>query len=116
MIQNCKIVRTELGYEDHPILTCWLHLEGAGWAAVFGGVALDEWDKALGKRIIMAKGFAAVKALMDTLEVKSWEKLQGQLIRAETEGSGNMCFKIGHLMKDKWFSFEEFFKGEEKQG
>jgi hypothetical protein len=47
---------------------------------------------------------------MKTLEVESWEDLKGQYVRVEFEDRGGKILRIGHLMKDKWFSFKEYFK------
>lgn len=47
---------------------------------------------------------------MKTLEVESWEELKGQYVRVEFEGWDGKILRIGHLMKDKWFSFKEYFK------
>ena len=47
---------------------------------------------------------------MKTLEVESWEDLKGTYVRVESEGWGGKIIRIGHLMKDNWFSFEEYFK------
>ena len=30
-------------------------------------------------------------------------------MRVETDGWGGKIIRIGHLMKDKWFSFKEYF-------
>ena len=46
---------------------------------------------------------------MKTFEVWSWEDLVGQYCRVETEGWGGNIIKIGHLLKDKWFSWKEYF-------
>lgn len=47
---------------------------------------------------------------MKTLEVESWEELKGQYVRVEFEDGGGKILRIGHLMKNKWFSFKEYFK------
>ena len=46
---------------------------------------------------------------MKTLEVESWEDIKGNFVRVETDGWGGKIIRIGHLMKDKWFSFKEYF-------
>ena len=50
--------------------------------------------------------------LLSTLEVNQWEELEGQYIRVKTEKQKIVA--VGHLIKDKWFSFEEFFNGEKE--
>ena len=109
MIENMKITSTMLGYEDHSILTCWLQLEGDGCGVGFGGYALDTYDKAKEKRVALGIGFDAIIEILNTLGLRSWEELPGTFVRAETEGIGGRCKRIGHLMKDRWFSFEEYF-------
>lgn len=113
-ILNAQITATMLGKEDHGIFTCELCIEGDGWGCFYGGYVLDEYDKTLKKRVCGGKSLEAINQILETLEVKKWEDLKGQYIRCETSGSGwGAITKIGHLIKDKWFSFEEFFK---KQG
>lgn len=46
---------------------------------------------------------------MKTLEVESWEALKGKYVRVEIEGCCGKILRIGHLMKDKWFSFKDYF-------
>ena len=47
---------------------------------------------------------------MKTLEVESWEELKGKYVRVEIEKWGGKIVKIGHLMKNKWFSFKDYFE------
>ena len=47
---------------------------------------------------------------MKTLEVESWEELKGKYVRVEIEGWGGKILRIWHLMKDKWFSFKDYFE------
>lgn len=109
MIENVKITATMFGKEDHGIMTCQIWVEGDGWGCCYGGYALDGFDKSKNKRYASPNGLQAIIEILNTLEVETWEKLQGQYIRVETSGWGGKITKIGHLMKDKWFSFEEFF-------
>lgn len=112
-IQNAKIVHTSLGVEDHGIFTCYLTLEGDGWGCSFGGYALDTWDETKRERVGTAIGFNAIIKLMETLDVKNWEELKGKMVRVETDGWGSRITKIGHIIKNRWFSFEEFFRKSE---
>jgi hypothetical protein len=59
--------------------------------------------------VAVSWGFQAIAEILKTLEVNSWEELPGQFVRAENQGAGMPCSKIGHLIKDQWFSFDEFF-------
>lgn len=110
MIENAKITGTQLGYGDRAIFTCYITVEGDGWACSYGGFCLDSYDKEKDERVATQIGFQAIFELMKALEVENWEDLKGQYVRVEHSGWGGKVTKIGHLIKDKWFSFEEFFK------
>ena len=107
-ILNAKITSTKLG-EEHGCLTAELFIEGSGWVCTYGGYCLDHWCSDVGEHE-STDGYGAIIELMKTLEVESWEKLNGQYVRVETTGWGGNITKIGHLMKDKWFSFKEYFE------
>lgn len=47
---------------------------------------------------------------MKTLEVESWEELKGKYVRVKIEGWGGKIIKIGHLFKNKWFSWNDYFE------
>lgn len=51
--------------------------------------------------------YGAIIELMKTLEVDKWEDLKGKYVRVHID-EHNTIDKIGHLMKDKWFSFKEY--------
>ena len=106
-VLNAIIRSTTLGYEDHNIFTFMLHLEGDGWGCGFGGYAMDTWSKEQDKRLPTAFGMACVCAVLQTLELDSWEKLPGTAVRAVTEGLGGRIVRLGHLIKDRWFNVEE---------
>lgn len=105
---NAKITSTKLG-EEHGCLTAMLYLDGGGWRCGFGGYKLDHWSAKAGE-YSSQDGYGAIIELMKTLEVSSWEELKGQYVRVEIDkyGAGKI-HRIGHLMKDKWFSFKEYF-------
>ena len=42
---NAMIRSVALEYEDHGILTCWLHLDYGGSCQGFGGYSLDKHNK-----------------------------------------------------------------------
>lgn len=107
-IENAKITKTKLG-QEHGCLTADIIVEGDSWGCAFGGYCLDHWCAEVGKHS-STDGYGAIIELMKTLEVESWEELKGQYIRVESEGWGGRILKIGHLIKDKWFSFDEYFK------
>ena len=107
-ILNAEITNTKLG-EEHGCLTADLTIEGSGWGCVFGGYCLDHWFAKPGEHH-SSDGYGAIIELMKTLEVDSWESLKGQYVRVEIEGWGGKILRVGHLMKDKWFSFKDYFE------
>ena len=108
-ILNAKITNTKLGL-DHGCLTAYIFLEGNGWGCGFGGYCLDHWFADIGDHH-SSDGYGVIIELMKTLEVESWEELKDQYIRVETQqGWGGNVIKIGHLIKDKWFSFKDYFE------
>ena len=109
-IENVVIESTMLGTEDHGIMTFFLYLNGDGWGCGFGGYCLDTFNENKKERVGVASGLQAIMEVLKTLEVDKWEDLRGTYIRCETEGSGGGITKIGHLIKDKWFSLKEFYK------
>ena len=107
-VYTAQVVGTELGREDHGIMTCFLNLKGDGWGCSFGGYALDECDIEKKKRVGTAEGMECIIRILQTVEVNSWEKLNGQYVRVKFKGQ--MIEKIGHVIKDKWFSFSDCFE------
>ena len=105
-ILNAKIISTKLG-QEHGCLTADLTIEGDGWGCGFGGYCLDRWYADIGEHS-STDGYGAIIELMKTLEVESWEDLKGKFVRVETDGWGGKIIRIGHLLKDKWFSFKEY--------
>ena len=108
-ICNAKITGTMLGKEDHGIMTCLIYCEFENGACAYGGYALDTFDKTQKKRVGVGKSIEAIMRILDCVGVDSWEQLKGKYIRIEHTGWGGGITKIGNLIKDKWFSFEEFF-------
>jgi hypothetical protein len=102
-IENARIKSTMLGTEDHGIMTAYLHLEGDGWGVGFGGYCFDEYDESANRRFGTAFGTEFILQILRTLDIESWEKLPGTVIRVEYEGWGRKVLRIGHYMKDKWF-------------
>lgn len=79
----------------------------------FGGYMLDTYDAEKKCRVGTAQGLEAIMQLMKALEVEKWEDLKGEYIRCEIGRTrGGRITKVGHLIKDQWFSFEEFFNKE----
>lgn len=107
-ILNATITNTKLG-EEHGCLTAELFLEGDHWGCSFGGYCLDHWFSNVGE-YTSSDGYGAIIELMKTLDVESWESLKGLHVRAEFDGWGSPVIRIGHFMKDQWFSYDEYFK------
>lgn len=108
-IINAQITNVSLGYEDHGILTFGLTLRFGACSVVYGGVALDAYDKQLKERVPSSQGLKLITEIMKTVGVDKWEDLNNKYIRIEDCGLGTIVDKIGNLMEDKWFSMKEFF-------
>lgn len=100
-IVNARIESTTLGFEDHGILTFFLHLEwedgGVGWGGyVLGGEFTTK----------------AIKAVLETVGVRKWEDLAGKLVRYESgyPGSSSIYRRIGNIINNKWCDLEEIAK------
>lgn len=109
-IVNAQITNVTLGYGDHGILTFGLTIKFGCSGCVYGGFALDNYNKPLGRRIPTAKGFQCLTEIMKVVGVRNWEDLQGKYIRVVDSGIGSTLDKIGNLMEDKWFSIKEFWE------
>ena len=110
-ILNAQITNISLGYEDHGILTFGISLNIAdGTNCVFGGYALDEYDKETEKRYCPAYSMELITRIMKVVGVSRWEDLKGKYIRVVSNGWGSSIKKIGNLMKNEWFDIDAFFK------
>ena len=110
-ILNAQITNISLGYEDHGILTFGLTLNIAdGTSCVFGGYALDKYDKETEKRYCPAYSMELITRIMKVVGVSRWEDIKGKYIRVVSNGWGSTIKKIGNLMKNEWFDIDAFFK------
>lgn len=109
-IVNAQITNVNLGYEDHGILTFGLTLEFGACGCVFGGYALDTYDKIKKRRVASAKSMECLTEIMRVVGVRNWEDLNGKYIRVVNNGLGSCVDTIGNLMKDEWFNISEFFE------
>jgi hypothetical protein len=121
-IINARIESVELGYEDHGILTAWLHLEFGSSGQGFGGYALDsnrpyKYDNLTHARRItdgleikshrmpnLSCGYFIMRVL-EVVGVDSWEKLPGKHVRVDSDW--NKIYRIGNILQDNWFDVEE---------
>lgn len=111
-IENCKIANVYFGFEEHGILTLNLVLEGDCWGVVFGNCRMD------GNNVNgpdYPNGMDVVKDLLNTFEVKSLDELEGSYCRCINEGLGGKALAIGHITKNRFFSFEESFARPKKE-
>lgn len=105
-IMNGRITGTRLG-EEHGCLTAGLTIEGDDWCLCFGGQALSEWSNTNKPTC----GARAIVKLLRTLDLEKWEQLRGTYVRVKyDEICRGEITTIGHIDKDRWFSFKEFFE------
>ena len=113
-ILNAKIESVSLCFQN-GILTFYLGLKIQGGAGCcFGGYALDEYDKAEGRRLPRSLGLECLEEIMKTVGVSSWENLRDKYLRIVDRGLGESIAVIGNIMEDKWFNIEEFYQKEKK--
>lgn len=112
-ILNAKITQTKI-CEDHSCLTVYITVEGNGWGCSVGGYCLDHWNNKPGT-YHSGDGYGALIEIMKTFEVEAWEDLVGQYCRVVSNGWGDKITTIGHYMKDKWFSWEEYFNAVKRE-
>ena len=102
--KNAQITGVSFGKEDHGIMTLMLRLTYDGSGQGFGGYALDNYDPIKKRRIGTAYGMEYIMRLLDTLEIQDFGELEGQHVRVEADW--NKVYRIGHILKDKWFDPE----------
>lgn len=95
MIQNAKVVSTQLGYHDGfgSIPMAWVHLEFPPGGQGFGGYVLGG-----------EATHCFVYGVLNALEVESWEKLPGTPCRID--GESTKIRRIGHFLKEQWFDVQ----------
>jgi len=91
------IERTSLGYEDHGILTAWLHVayEESSSGQGIGGYALDDYkgERGKGRRVGTAWGCEYIARTMKAVGVQTWEDLKGKRVWVLKE-SGDWHAKV----------------------
>lgn len=110
--KNALIKSTFLGREDHGIFTFWIHMDYGGTCQGFGGYGLDDVQNDENGKFVCRTGTVVgmqlIIEILKTLEVKSWEDLPTKHCRVR--GNRGRITGIGHILKDKWFMIDEFFK------
>lgn len=110
MIENAKITNVNLSMADHGVLTLELTLEGSGWSCVFGGRVIGKGYLDAKEFIGYAKGIEEIMQIMNVVGVERFNDMKGKYVRVETGEWGHSINKIGHIIKDKWFDYNEFYK------
>lgn len=114
-IQNARITHVDLSMADHGVLTLELVLEGDGWGCVFGGYVLGHGFVGSKTFSGSAKGIEEIMRIMDVVGVDKFNDMQYRYVRVETDGWGGTIKKIGNIIKDKWFDYDDFYKKEENK-
>lgn len=115
-IINAKITSTSITMADHGCLSFWVTVEGSGFGVSIGGYSIGHGYLGASEFDGYGPGLEAMMRIMDTVGVDVWEDLKGKYIRIESNGWGKPVKKIGHLIDDKWFDIDEFFKSKAKGG
>lgn len=102
MILNAKITSADIFIEDHDILTFTIGIEtSAGWSTNIGCFYLD-WTKDK-ERVPAPYTSKVIRAILETVGVRSWSDLVGKYIRIDDNDRHNSAItKIANLMKDNW--------------
>jgi hypothetical protein len=83
-----KITSTALGYEDHGIFTCVLHVDYGGTSQGVGGYALDRYDEDKRVRVGSVYGMEFIARILRAAGVERWEQLKGRTIFVVREHKG----------------------------
>lgn len=108
-IFNARITETRLGTDDHSFLTAYISFDFGGSGQSYGGYALDD-RPAEGESSRQPSRLAGrcIVGILDALEVTLWERLVGTYVRVrKPKGYFGQIDAIGHILKDRWFSFDE---------
>ncbi len=89
-----KIISTQLGIEDHGIMTFMLMFDFGGKRQGFGGYCLDTYDPISKKRVGTAEGCDAILQILNACGVSNWEEIRGKAMYALYDSEG-----FGHLIK-----------------
>lgn len=93
--QIAKIERTTLGYEDHGIFTCVLHLNYGSSAQGAGTYALDAYDEDAKRRTGTAFGMEWIMRVMSACGVDEWSKVRGRTVLALFDEDGLAAQVVG---------------------
>jgi hypothetical protein len=98
-IENVRISRTHLGFEDHGLSYAAIFVEGATWSGAFGTNVVGD---------IYTHRF--VSGVLRALGLDRWEDLPGTLVRVRWAGWNQPMAAIGHAIQDRWFAASDLDK------
>lgn len=116
MILNAKITNADIFIEDHDILTFAIGIDSsAGWSTNIGSFYLD-WEDKEGKRISATYTSTIIRAILETVGVRSWNDLVGKYIRIDDNNIHNSpIVKISNLMIDNWIDLRKIIEEAKKE-
>lgn len=109
-LENAKITHADLSMADYGCLTLAISLEGNNWGTVFGGYCIGKGYLGATRFAGSGKGIEEIMRIMDVVGVDNFSELKGKYVRVEVETGSSPIKKIGHIIKDKWFDYNEFYK------
>ncbi len=111
-VERGRISSTQLGIEDHGILTCMVFIDYAsGGTQGGGGYGFDQYNRN-GKTHIGSKGMAImIRGILEAVGVFYWENLVGKPVLAIREPGFNGYIRGFHsVYNDTYVMFDECFK------
>lgn len=105
-IRNAIIESTQLGKEDHGLMTAMIIVKyNESVKQGFGGYTLDEYDNKKDKRVGHAWGMEFIMRVLEVVGVENWEDLPGHHIRVKF--TPTKILAIGNILEDVWFDPSE---------
>lgn len=111
-VYNAEVVKTYLGYEDHGILTLFIHLKYARGYQGFGGYAIDEFDKQENRRKGSHICGDFITNILRVFQVRSWEEIKGY---CRVKVDNGLIVAIGNIVEDIWFTPTTDIRWNEKE-
>ncbi len=112
MILNAKITSADIFIRDPDILTFRIGIESStGWSTNLGGYYLD-WRDEAGKIFPAPYTSTVIRAILETVGVRSWNDLVGKYIRIDDDDMNNApVVKIANILKDNWIDIRDIVRG-----
>ncbi|KKN89646.1 hypothetical protein LCGC14_0234920 [marine sediment metagenome] len=105
-VENGRIMRTMLGVEHHGLLTASIQMEFSGSGQSYNCPYRLDGGPPVDSRFPDNYFANKIRELLDTLGVDSWEEIPGAHVRVIREDPYGEIMMIGHIVKDKWFSWK----------